>query len=476
MANTIISPNMNLPVPVVGTDPGPDWATNLNACLTQIDAHNHTSGQGATIPPGGLNINTDLTFQNNNATNLRSSRYFVQSSPLSTSSSSDLGAVYVSGVDLYYNDVSGNQVRITSGGGVAGSPGSITNLNSPASAAYVSGNQTFVWQSAANTPANMDAGSLIIRNITAGSKGLTLNPPNAMPTNYSFTLPTDPSLLAGTAFMTVTTAGVLAGSIQTALGITSGNLAADAVTTVKILDANVTAAKIATGVLQTETIVNFGSNGSLVIPADVTNIQVTGIGGGGGGAGGESSGTGGGGGGAGSSPWTTMITVTPSETLTVIVGSGGLGGTTSNPGTTGSNTQILRSTTVLFSVKGVGGGSPGATGTGGAGGAAGNTAASYNTGGGAGGNAGQNGNNGTDGFTGTGAAGGANGGGNGGGGGGGAGWTAISGGTAGTGGGPAAGGISASAVGAGGGGGGGPSTSGGSGGGGYLRVRYVSKL
>lgn len=262
MANTIQSPNMLLPVPTVGTDPGPDWANNLNACLTQIDAHNHTSNQGVQIPPGGLNINADLTFQGNNATNLRSTRFTIQGSPLSTSSSSDVGCVYVSGVDLYYNDVSGNQVRITSGGGVAGSPGSITNLNAPASAAYVSGNQTFVWQSASNTPANMDFASAKLRNLTAGSKALTLSPPNAMASDYSIVLP---SLPATTNFMVMDNAGTITVPIAFANGITSANIANGTLTTTQI--------SASAGIIGTQLANNTVSTGQLTASVWSTEVQ-----------------------------------------------------------------------------------------------------------------------------------------------------------------------------------------------------------
>ena len=49
MSNTTNSPFMLLPVPVVGTDPGPDWANNLNACLAAIDSHDHSTDKGAPI-------------------------------------------------------------------------------------------------------------------------------------------------------------------------------------------------------------------------------------------------------------------------------------------------------------------------------------------------------------------------------------------------------------------------------------------
>lgn len=193
---------MNLPVPIVSVETGPQFATDINNCMSLLDQHNHTSGYGVPIPTSGLNINADLPFGNNDAITLRSSRYTAQSSPLGVAT--DIGCTYVSGVDLYYNDVSGNQIRMTQSGGVAGTSGSIASLAAPASATYVSANSTFVWQSAVNTPATMDFGSAILRNISASSKGLTLNPPSAMATNYSLTLP---SLPAATSFVTLDTSG-----------------------------------------------------------------------------------------------------------------------------------------------------------------------------------------------------------------------------------------------------------------------------
>ncbi len=182
---------MNMPVPVAGVDPGFQWALDINSCLSILDGHDHTPGYGVPITPGGLNISSDLPFINNNAIDLKSVRFTSQVSVLGAAS--DLGCLYVVADDLYYNDESGNQIQITQGGGIAGSPGSISNLTSPASAAYVSLSSTFVWQSGANTPANMDFASAVFRNLTAGSFGLTLNPPAAMGANYTLTLPSLPA-------------------------------------------------------------------------------------------------------------------------------------------------------------------------------------------------------------------------------------------------------------------------------------------
>lgn len=196
---------MMLPIPVVGVDPGPDYATNINNCLTIIDGHNHSSGYGVAINPAGLDINTDLSFQGNDAFLLRSVRFSPQPTP--EADVDDLGCLYESGVDLYYNDGSGNQIRITQSGGVAGTPGSISNLVSPASATYVALDQAFVWESGTNIPANMDNASVTIRNQSVNAKGVTLDAPAALGANYNITLPLLPLTQS---FMTLDAAGNMA--------------------------------------------------------------------------------------------------------------------------------------------------------------------------------------------------------------------------------------------------------------------------
>lgn len=210
MANIILSPSMSLPVPVPGVDPGPDYAFNIDSCFLLLDGHNHAPGRGVQITPSGLNINIDLPFMGNNATTLRSVRFTPQGSPLV--GATDLGALYESGVDLYYNDGNGNQIRLTQSGSPAGASGSITGLVPPASVSYVSGNQTFVFQSAVNTAANIDVASVILRNLTAGSPGLTLQPPT-LGSSYAITLPQLPAQIA---FMTLNNAGQI--NTQIAVG------------------------------------------------------------------------------------------------------------------------------------------------------------------------------------------------------------------------------------------------------------------
>lgn len=183
-----ISPNMFLRIPGVGSEQGPDYALDINYdLLNVIDTHDHTAGRGVQITPAGLNINTDVSFNEHFAIDLAGLNLIAQASTPA------LSTIYQSGVDLYFVDGVGNDIRITQSGGIAGSPGSITGLVPPASVTYVSGSQTFVFQSNVNIAANLDAGSLLLRNLSPNSTfAVTLEPPAALANNYTLTLPTVP--------------------------------------------------------------------------------------------------------------------------------------------------------------------------------------------------------------------------------------------------------------------------------------------
>jgi len=188
MANTTTTPNMTLNLPVVGVDPGPDWANNVNAALSKVDSHNHTNGQGVPITPAAINVNADLSMNQNNLTNTNTVRFYPV--PAAPSSALYNASVYVYGSDLYYRDGAGNNVRITNGGNVTGSPGTITGLPyGTASANYQSTNGTFQFQSATNTPAALSSGPVSIGTQTTSPNQITLQSPNSLAAAYALTLP-----------------------------------------------------------------------------------------------------------------------------------------------------------------------------------------------------------------------------------------------------------------------------------------------
>lgn len=239
----ILSPNMQLPVPTVGQESGPQYAFDINSSLTLVDSHDHTPGKGVQITPSGLNINNSLAMNNNFLVSTAGVTFQAQGS------TAPLNTVYEKGVDLYYVDGNGNDVRLTQSGGVAGSPGSISNLTSPASASYVSGLSTFVWQSGTGIAANMDLGALLLRNLSPNSTfAITLQPPAALSSNYTITLP---ALPATTSFLTITSSGTMASSVATAQGIITSMIADQAVTAGKIATSTITQLQVSPGTLTT---------------------------------------------------------------------------------------------------------------------------------------------------------------------------------------------------------------------------------
>ncbi len=246
MSDFLITPLMNLPNPVPTEDPGPDYATNLQSCLNIIDGHNHTVGSGNQINVDGILINADLPFNSFNATQLRSTRYSAQTTPLALAT--DLNCSYFSGVDFYVNDGNGNQVRITSGGNVNATSSGISSP--PASAAFAG--SVLVVNQNTNTPGNIQAGSVLIGNNSVGSNFVTLTAPSSLGSNYPLVFPA--GLPGAQSFMSLDASGNIASYAPVAQGIITTNiadgavtvskLATDSVSTIKIIDNAVTPAKL----------------------------------------------------------------------------------------------------------------------------------------------------------------------------------------------------------------------------------------
>lgn len=200
------TPYMSLALPTVSLTLGPAWATQLNAALALVDSHTHVSGQGLQVPTAGLNINADLSFGGFNATQLRTARLAEQGGTLS--SVGDARCLYATGGNLWYNNGAGTAVQLTSGGSIVGTAGSIGGLASPAAVTYTSVDTRFAFTGSASTAAQLDAGPVTIRTMTAGANGITLQSPNALAAPYAVTLPG--ALPAGPRIVTLDSAGVLA--------------------------------------------------------------------------------------------------------------------------------------------------------------------------------------------------------------------------------------------------------------------------
>lgn len=211
---------MGFPISTIAVDSGLSWEQNLNAALVVIDQHNHSPGFGQQIQPNGINISSDLSFQNNNATSLRAARFTPQVSPI-PNTGLDVGELYVSGNELYYNDVTGgHQVQLTASGTVNATSSGISS--GTASASFSAG--VLVVKSSSTSYANIAAQSVLLSNSGVLSNQLTLQAPT-LSSSYSITLPPIPG---ASSFVTLDTSGNLSGSIPISGGLTTGNLSASA--------------------------------------------------------------------------------------------------------------------------------------------------------------------------------------------------------------------------------------------------------
>lgn len=265
------SPNMNLPVPVPTVTDGPQYAIDEVSCFNKIDSHDHTAGQGVPIPTSGLNINSDLPMNGNAISSCKLLTLQAQSPAPSTNAS-----VYNVGGELYYRDGAGNPVQITSGGSVAGASGNITGLASPASASYSSIGSVFVFQSNTAVAANMDVRNLYLRNSSAGSFRMQLQPPAAMAADIDIVLPSLPS---SQKIMTLDASGNMAAPYvvdNSTIEVSANTIQVknDGITTLKILNGNVTKPKLAAVGQQISSSCGSFTTTSLT-PVAVTNLSVT---------------------------------------------------------------------------------------------------------------------------------------------------------------------------------------------------------
>lgn len=117
---------MNLDLPAVQQTVGPEWAVKVNEAFDSVDEHDHSSGKGIKIKPGGLDINSELNFQNNRAANVGSLKLTNLGAALSGATNTNV-VQSVNG-DLYFTNNAGVAIQITSGGSIVSTPGSTTSL------------------------------------------------------------------------------------------------------------------------------------------------------------------------------------------------------------------------------------------------------------------------------------------------------------------------------------------------------------
>jgi hypothetical protein len=111
-------------IPTVSSTAGPTFATQINAVLAEI-----RTSLNAKVTPAGIDVNTDLSMRSGatryGLTDIHRLSMYAQPSGLAAATYPAALWVDTSG-NLYYNNTSSNQVQVTSGSSVNGTPGSIT--------------------------------------------------------------------------------------------------------------------------------------------------------------------------------------------------------------------------------------------------------------------------------------------------------------------------------------------------------------
>lgn len=242
---------MNLTLPVVTTTPGPEWASLLNAALTTVDAHDHSDDKGTQVTPAGLNINATLQFNDEDAVELRSTRYTDHLAPIADIA--DAACVFVSGGDLYYNNSAGTAIQITAGAGLnATSIGGIGGdfATSSAAVTYSNTSKAFRFTQSSGINAHLDVANVSIREAVASANAVTLKSPTSLGASYNWLFPTALPASGQTKFLTIDSSGQVGAQYDvdnTTIEISSNNLQVKnlSISTAKLTDLNVTTAKIA---------------------------------------------------------------------------------------------------------------------------------------------------------------------------------------------------------------------------------------
>lgn len=255
---------MNLIIPSVGSENGPTYAYDINSSLSLIDQHNHSAGQGVQITPAGLNINADLPFNTNAATNVSYLSMHASVSPTTTVQA--ISSATVSSInELFYTDSNGTTTQLTANGTVNATVSSITGVT------YSSGNFIFNTISGGvgtTTPAGLDCGPVIVRPVTAGTtNGVTINPPAGLGSLQNLYLPSTP---ASTFLLTMTNGGVIGAN-----GTVDGTTLAFSGTTLSVANGGITSTQIATGTVAVSNMAAVANNQTTGSPYSTSSTSYT---------------------------------------------------------------------------------------------------------------------------------------------------------------------------------------------------------
>ncbi len=176
-------------MPVVGVTAGPEWASLLVDVLDEIRAT-----LDAKVTPAGMDINDDLSLRSGSdyAALLDVNYLELRTQAALLNAGTYPGALYKSSTgELYFNDDSGNQVALTSGGSVAAAAGNISGTgygSSGVEVAWVSGDVAYEMRSGAgaNDFAHLKITDLLLND---GSGNFARFQAPSLSSDLTFTLP-----------------------------------------------------------------------------------------------------------------------------------------------------------------------------------------------------------------------------------------------------------------------------------------------
>ena len=188
------------------------WGTALNAALSLVENHDHTSGKGVQIPSAGIGINADLGFAAYAITSLKAAAY-TGVAPAAVAGYAS--ALFVSNVDnnLYFRNSGGTNVQLTNGatinislvGGIGGDYSAAGALLQ-----YVDASKDYFLQQE-GTPrpwAGIQTGDIkLFEKAASISNFIGLKSPHALAGSYTLTMPG--ALPAGNAMVQLDNTGAL---------------------------------------------------------------------------------------------------------------------------------------------------------------------------------------------------------------------------------------------------------------------------
>jgi hypothetical protein len=228
MPNTTTTPNMNLVLPDVLAEPGPQFASDVNGALETVDAHDHTTGNELPIRTAALYLDAGVNLNpTGSAPQPVQNSQYLQLSALGSQPSDIIRELYCdSSGNLWWVNASGTAVQLTSGSGSGLNTGNITGLVPPASAVF--SGVTFTWSASSPFyPATMASGPVSIYPQTSGAtNAVQILAPSGLAASYGLTLPT--GLPTSKAVMEVSGAGGMTLPLvpQSNISSSSGNYSA----------------------------------------------------------------------------------------------------------------------------------------------------------------------------------------------------------------------------------------------------------